>query len=143
MPATTCLRFTTPPIMKILDCPTHRYACTRLCGSLLGCCDESQRVPCVCTLYTLAKCHDQDSRPRRLGQDRMVRCCFLPLLAYLRGALNEEMFVAGSTKVCQMCEKIIFTEINYNPEKGRYSHFVEVKNIATVPVVLTGATIKG
>lgn len=59
------------------------------------------------------------------------------------GALNEEMFVAGSTKVCQMCEKIIFTEINYNPEKGRYSHFVEVKNIATVPVVLTGATIKG
>jgi hypothetical protein len=51
--------------------------------------------------------------------------------------------VSGTVNTCVMCGKVIFTEINYNHGKAanNQSEFVEVKNIGTVPVVMTGAVI--
>jgi hypothetical protein len=47
------------------------------------------------------------------------------------------------SKACLLCQNIIFTEIHYHPVKDNYGHFVEIKNVGNVSVVMTGATIKG
>lgn len=60
------------------------------------------------------------------------------------GPINTvQINVLPSTKdTCVMCKNLIFTEFSYNPDSNE-SSFVEIKNIGSKPLLMTGATIRG
>lgn len=53
----------------------------------------------------------------------------------------DSVLIKVSSPTCAMCKNVLITEIHYEPENSGKSHFIELKNIGTKDLLLTGSVL--